>query len=254
MSWAINSHKGVTIIKTWPDIDDDRDNKEQDKVPTVLAYSPDRDRDQMKWGFCAEDSPVQNRWFKLLIDPSYDDSKWKKLRRRADSYDSDSEEGSESSKTRAVDDSPPITSGFGFLSRLLDWLKKPDDAYKHSSIIEREKKMAAIREAQQSITDFLRALWEYSQGMTPIGTRADYVPKFILTVPAAWKLPQQNMLLRAAKDAGLYGSIDLVSEPEAAALTTLRDCKYSGGTNKTNPIKVCKSKFQDSTCQKSTME
>ena len=78
-----------------------------------------------------------------------------------------------------------------------------------------------------------------------------YSLRVVLTVPAIWSPIAKEKTLRAAKTAGLPANIDLVSEPEAAALAVLKEkdkekklevgssfvvCDCGGGTVVSSPI------------------
>ena len=80
--------------------------------------------------------------------------------------------------------------------------------------------------AQAVVADYLKLLWNYT---------LDDIKKFhpsyqdifalrvVLTVPAIWSPAAKDKTLQAARIAGIPGSISLVTEPEAAALATLKD-------------------------------
>jgi len=80
-------------------------------------------------------------------------------------------------------------------------------------------------------SDFLSSLWQHT--LKVLGTKIgeDLVEvikiKVVLTVPAIWDHQGQEMTRRAASNAGITTradtSVQLVSEPEAAALATLTD-------------------------------
>lgn len=80
-----------------------------------------------------------------------------------------------------------------------------------------------------AITDYLKLIWE--RGVKHINQHAGadfldvYALKVVLTVPAAWEPRAKDRTLQAAKKAGIPGEIDIVSEPEAAALSTLINMK-----------------------------
>lgn len=82
--------------------------------------------------------------------------------------------------------------------------------------------------ADQVVTDYLKELWRYTR--EDIRKRMDeddwesiYHRRVILTVPAMWSHQAKDRTLRAAKDAGLPDDIHIVTEPEAAALATLKN-------------------------------
>lgn len=83
------------------------------------------------------------------------------------------------------------------------------------------------KSAEDVVADYLRLLWDYT--MADIrNTRDDYDEmtfslRVILTVPAMWSPAAKEKTRRAAVKAGLPSKITLVTEPEAAALITLRE-------------------------------
>lgn len=118
--------------------------------------------------------------------------------------------------------------------------------------------------AQEVVADYLKLLWDYT--IDDIRKfHPDYKDIFslrvVLTVPAIWSHRAKEKTLQAAKIAGMPGEIKLVTEPEAAALATLKDkaeenqlmagdafvvCDAGGGTvdlisyeiEKLNPLKI----------------
>ena len=85
----------------------------------------------------------------------------------------------------------------------------------------------AGKKAEDVATDYLRLLWEYTlkdiERERGRGWQDAYVIKPVLTVPAIWSDRAKDTTLRIAQKAGIPGDIDLVSEPEAAALAVLKD-------------------------------
>ncbi|KAI0437600.1 hypothetical protein F4803DRAFT_538014 [Xylaria telfairii] len=82
--------------------------------------------------------------------------------------------------------------------------------------------------ADQVVRDYLKELWSYTR--EDIRKRMDeddwesiYHRRVILTVPAIWSHQAKDRTLRAAKEAGLPNDIHIVTEPEAAALATLKN-------------------------------
>lgn len=80
--------------------------------------------------------------------------------------------------------------------------------------------------AQEVVADYLKLLWDYT--IDDIRKfHPDYKDIFslrvVLTVPAIWSHRAKEKTLQAAKIAGMPGEIKLVTEPEAAALATLKD-------------------------------
>lgn len=78
------------------------------------------------------------------------------------------------------------------------------------------------------VSDYLGALWNYTKEdirkrVSDEDWESSYNTWVVLTVPAVWsKMAKQNTYAAALK-AGLGDNIQLVAEPEAAALATLRE-------------------------------
>ena len=81
--------------------------------------------------------------------------------------------------------------------------------------------------AQEVVADYLRFLWTYTTDDIRRRQGDDYLSiyslRIILTVPAIWSDAAKDKTLQAARLAGLPSDIILVTEPEAAALATLRE-------------------------------
>lgn len=83
------------------------------------------------------------------------------------------------------------------------------------------------KQAVDVVADYLRCLWTFT--MKEIERKQDtnfkeiYTLKVIMSVPAMWSPAAKEKTLQAAKQAGLGDNIVLVTEPEAAALATLKD-------------------------------
>jgi hypothetical protein len=76
------------------------------------------------------------------------------------------------------------------------------------------------------VSDYLRFLWTYTMEdiqRRHVDFREIYALKVIITVLAMWTPTAKDKTLEAAKAAGLSDNITLVTEPEAAALATLKD-------------------------------
>lgn len=94
--------------------------------------------------------------------------------------------------------------------------------------------------AQEVVADYLKLLWDYTiddiRKLHP-----DYKDIFalraVLTVPAMWSPAAKDKTLQAAKIAGMPANIKLVTEPEAAALATLKD-KARENQLKVRPVSV----------------
>ena len=80
--------------------------------------------------------------------------------------------------------------------------------------------------ADEVVADYLKCLWEYT--LDDIKRKyPDYQLMFslrvIVTVPAIWSQRAQVRTLQAAMTAGLPHDIELVTEPEAAAIAAFRE-------------------------------
>lgn len=82
------------------------------------------------------------------------------------------------------------------------------------------------KKAHEVVADYLRILWEYTmddiQKFHPT-FREIFALRVVLTVPAMWSPAAKDKTLQAARLAGMPSPIKLVTEPEAAALATLKD-------------------------------
>lgn len=82
------------------------------------------------------------------------------------------------------------------------------------------------KDAQTVVADYLAEVWKHGKaalekryGKTFLATtRLD----FVLTVPAVWSDAAKDATLRAAQKAGIGPNLSLISEPEAAAVYTLK--------------------------------
>ncbi|KAH6849437.1 hypothetical protein B0T12DRAFT_418225 [Alternaria alternata] len=83
------------------------------------------------------------------------------------------------------------------------------------------------KSAEDVAADYLQLLWQYTkdhiQRVEGDTWETIYSLRVVLTVPAIWSPIAKEKTLRAAKTAGLPANIDLVSEPEAAALAVLKE-------------------------------
>lgn len=109
----------------------------------------------------------------------------------------------------------------------LKGIRKTTEEVSHSrELLDRMKKSA-----EDVIADFLEQLWKYTQedirkrveGLEDDDWESSMDVDVILTVPAMWSHAARAKTLRAAIAAGLPKDLQLVTEPEAAALATLRD-------------------------------
>lgn len=79
---------------------------------------------------------------------------------------------------------------------------------------------------QDVVTDYLRMLWVYTQEDIRKHKSIDWSDqstKVVITVPAMWSETAKLHTKRAAQAAGLPNDVNLVSEPEAAAIAVFRD-------------------------------
>lgn len=82
------------------------------------------------------------------------------------------------------------------------------------------------KDAQTVVADYLTELWKHARAQLErryghcfiTTTKMDVV----LTVPAVWSDAAKDATLRAAERAGMGSSIMMISEPEAAAVYTLK--------------------------------
>ncbi|PYI16694.1 hypothetical protein BO99DRAFT_465129 [Aspergillus violaceofuscus CBS 115571] len=133
----------------------------------------------------------------------------------------------------------PFTEAFRGLKLLLD--EEQETMYPPSLC---SKKLLAIlnKDAVQVTADYLRHLIKYAQGVLErrLGIAASAMNlQFILTVPAVWSDKAKDCTLRAALKAGIAPQdVSLVSEPEAAALYSLRAIQ-SNSIAKNDVFVVC---------------
>ncbi|KAK6532128.1 hypothetical protein TWF694_003289 [Orbilia ellipsospora] len=124
----------------------------------------------------------------------------------------------------------PTSFGYTAVGRPFKWFKillQPD--HYSQSVQDVRNANKGLREFSKSleevISDYLSWIW--LRGKEDIARKQGhdfelrYDIRVILTVPAAWKPIAKDRTLRAAKRAGLPENIELVTEPEAAALATL---------------------------------
>ena len=82
------------------------------------------------------------------------------------------------------------------------------------------------KKAHEVVADYLKLLWEYTlediRKFHPTYQEI-FTLRVVLTVPAMWSPAAKDKTLQAAQLAGMPTPIKLVTEPEAAALATLKD-------------------------------
>ncbi len=120
----------------------------------------------------------------------------------------------------------------GLIDESFKWIKiLLEENHKYVTIVEPVKDSNTLlkkidKTAQGVVADYLRLLWEYT-----LDDIRKYHPDFkeifalrvVLTVPAVWSHAAKERTLQAARLAGLPDDITLVTEPEAAALATLKE-------------------------------
>ncbi|KAF3915243.1 hypothetical protein ABW20_dc0109738 [Dactylellina cionopaga] len=88
------------------------------------------------------------------------------------------------------------------------------------------------KSVDEIISEYFKWIWERGlehirmhQHLVAAGADIEsiYSFKVVITVPAAWEPIAKERTLQAARKAGLPSNIKLVSEPEAAALSILKD-------------------------------
>lgn len=126
------------------------------------------------------------------------------------------------------------------------WIKiLLEENHKYATMVEPVKNSNTLlrevhKTAQEVVADYLKLLWEYT-----IDDIRKHYPNYkdiyslrvVLTVPAIWSPAAKDKTLDAAKLAGMPGKIELVTEPEAAALATLKE-KADENQLQVRPISV----------------
>jgi hypothetical protein len=132
-------------------------------------------------------------------------------------------------------DGKPTNWGFqvGFAEDSFKWIKillEPNHKYRKAiePVKISNRLLGTLKKtAVEVVADYLRFLWTYTTDDIRRRQGDDYLSiyslRIILTVPAIWSDAAKDKTLQAARLAGLPSDITLVTEPEAAALATLRD-------------------------------
>jgi hypothetical protein len=191
----------ITVIEIWPG--SSRDSTTVVKAPSRIAYPDDNDRQRIKskqWGYQVQPGMTAFSWTKLLLDQNAPLTKYD---------DPGLEKASEMGILR-------LPEGKTATDVVSDYLS---GVYEH----------ILLRIAKQITEDTLRT--------TPL--------EFWFTVPAIWSDQAQNATINAARRAGFGSSISrpndeifLISEPEAAAITSLK--KYTtNGIGKNVQVGFC---------------
>ncbi|KAI0125684.1 hypothetical protein BJ170DRAFT_684939 [Xylariales sp. AK1849] len=95
-----------------------------------------------------------------------------------------------------------------------------------------EAEMAKLpKDVLDVASDYIRVIFEHALKEIEKGYLPDFIRNFakqyVLTVPAVWSDKAKDMTLRAARNAGI-SPVDMITEPEAAALFTLQSMKDKG--------------------------
>lgn len=80
--------------------------------------------------------------------------------------------------------------------------------------------------------DYMRAIYQHAiSEIEKDALDPDYIngfeKRYVLTVPAVWSDKSKDMTLKAARMAGM-NPVEMITEPEAAALFTLQSMKNKG--------------------------
>ena len=117
------------------------------------------------------------------------------------------------------------------------------DDPKNEPLVRELAELKALRKEPVDVTaDYLRCLWKHTmEALKNISNRdtrlvIDMVPfKVVLTVPASWDHAAQDLTRRAATKAGITArrhgkktTLDMISEPEAAALAFFSNSTLKG--------------------------
>lgn len=103
---------------------------------------------------------------------------------------------------------------------------------RYANVVEPVKKSNELlgrlnKSAVSVVADYLRLLWNYTtediKKLKGADFRQIYALKVVMSVPAMWSPAAKDKTREAAKLAGLGEDVMLVTEPEAAALATLKD-------------------------------
>ena len=99
-----------------------------------------------------------------------------------------------------------------------------------AAVLETHKLLARLgKQPTDVVADYLKCIWEFVKADIARHRGEDwqslYTTRVILTVPAMWSPAAKDRTQQAAKEAGLPDGeqIQLVTEPEAAALATLKE-------------------------------
>ncbi|KAH7125733.1 hypothetical protein B0J11DRAFT_506551 [Dendryphion nanum] len=118
------------------------------------------------------------------------------------------------------------TDSFRWIKLLLD--PKNQVGKKAEAVLTSTRLLNTLNKtAEEVAADYLQNIWKYAkediQKVRGDDWESIYTLKVVLTVPAIWSPVAKDKTLKIARKAGLPQNIDLVSEPEAAALAVLKE-------------------------------
>ncbi|KAF4419189.1 actin-like ATPase domain-containing [Fusarium acutatum] len=132
----------------------------------------------------------------------------------------------------------------------LRWFKlllEPESTYSQAvkEVHQSNKLLGTMdKTAEQVVSDYLREIWNYTKEhirkhLIVQDWEKSFAVRVVLTVPAIWSLTAKDKTLKAAALAGLPTNIQLVSEPEAAALATFKEKAEDGVLQVGDAFVVC---------------
>ena len=134
----------------------------------------------------------------------------------------------------------------GLTDESFKWIKiLLEENHKYATAVEPVKDSNTLltkinKKAHEVVADYLKLLWDYTlediQKFHPTFQEI-FRLRVVLTVPAMWSHAAKDKTLLAARLAGMPAPIKLVTEPEAAALATLRDKAEESS------LRVCSKKY-----------
>lgn len=198
LAWTDSSkadHKHVNLVTTWPG-GPTNNNSYLQKVPSQIAYKE----------FNASLNLPDDRWG-YEVEPGMVNCSWTKLLLDRNALPSDQ-------------DDPDLR---GMLDRGI-------------------YKLPANKSVATVVCDFLRRLYSHFMNIVerhiPAQVLAGIPIEFWFTVPALWSDEARDLTLQAATKAGFgsrpYDTINLIPEPEAAAIFTLQATNEVGGILEVN--------------------
>ncbi|OGM42393.1 hypothetical protein ABOM_008386 [Aspergillus bombycis] len=178
-------------------------NATSEKAPTEILY--DDNKDKIEWGFQAQGNIRALKYFKLELDPE--------ARKKLKALRSDTES------------SRPFVGNHGATSAVVE-------------------EYQANRDAKDVCTDYLKAIYraalEQINNLWVPDTVRNAPKRFILTVPAIWTDPAKNATKQCARRAfGQDADIELIAEPQAAAVYTLSQAHIVQSVRPGNHYIIC---------------